>query len=317
MGGQIRVDSAPGRGSTFAFTARFALQPHPAEPTAAPPPVLLRKLPVLIVDDNATNRHILAEWLRGWQMEAAAAGDGLAAMDALWDAVTLGRPYALVLLDARMPDTDGLALAARIRKRSELSATRIILLTSGDRPGDMARSCELGIDARLLKPVQQDELLKMIYQVMSRTRGDELREAPTAGQELATAPAPATTPLHVLVAEDNEFSARLMEQLLVRAGHRVRLTANGREALALAQGGGFDLLLLDIHMPGLDGFAVVGALRERERATGGAFARHRLDGAVAQRRPRALPGGRHGRLPDQAGCARGSARGHRPAPSEG
>jgi CheY-like chemotaxis protein len=105
---------------------------------------------------------------------------------------------------------------------------------------------------------------------MSRTRGEEPREArPAAGRELATATARATAPLHVLVAEDDEFSARFMEQLLARTGHRVRLTADGREALSLAEGGGFDLLLLDIHMPGLDGFGVVGAIRERERATGG------------------------------------------------
>jgi two-component system, sensor histidine kinase and response regulator len=100
------------------------------------PPVLLQNLPVLVVDDNATNRHILEEWLRGWQMEPAAVGDGLAALDALWDAVRASRPYALVLLDARMPDTDGLALATKIRERAEFSPTRIILLTSGDRPGD-------------------------------------------------------------------------------------------------------------------------------------------------------------------------------------
>jgi two-component system, sensor histidine kinase and response regulator len=96
-------------------------------------------------------------------------GDGLAALSELWHAVGLGRPYALVLLDARMPDTDGLALAAQIRQRAELSATRIILLTSGDRPGDVARSRELRIDAHLLKPVQQDELLETIYRVMSRS----------------------------------------------------------------------------------------------------------------------------------------------------
>jgi len=170
MGGTISVDSAPGQGSTFAFTARFGLPPHPAEPSAAPPPVLLHDLPVLLVDDNATNRHILQEWLRDWQMEPAAAGNGVEAMDALWDAVSAGRPYALVLLDARMPDTDGLTLAAQIRKRAELSATRLILLTSGDRPGDWDRTRELRIDAHLLKPVQQEELLETIYQVMTRTR---------------------------------------------------------------------------------------------------------------------------------------------------
>ena len=123
MGGTITVESRPGRGSTFAFTARFGRQAHPREPVATRPPVLLHNLPVLIVDDNGTNRRILEEWLRGWQMEPAAVGEGWR----LWTlsgAVRCGRPYALVLLDGRMPDTDGLALAAKIRKRAELSATR-------------------------------------------------------------------------------------------------------------------------------------------------------------------------------------------------
>src|SRR5262249_51802497 len=108
--GTMTVDSAPGRGSTFAFTARFGQQPHPAEPVAPPPPVSLHDLPVLVVDDNATNRHILAEWLRGWKLNPTAVGDGMAAMDALWHRAANGRPYALVLLDARMPDADGLAV---------------------------------------------------------------------------------------------------------------------------------------------------------------------------------------------------------------
>src|SRR5205807_6166572 len=152
------------------------------------PPVPLRGLPVLVVDDNATNRHILQEWLRDWQMSPTAVGDGVATMDVLWDAASAGRPYPLVLLDARMPYTDGLALAARIRERAALSAIRIILLTSGDRPGDAARSRALRIDAHLLKPVQQDELLETIYQVMSRARGD----APAAtGPAGGRGPAPA------------------------------------------------------------------------------------------------------------------------------
>jgi CheY-like chemotaxis protein/HPt (histidine-containing phosphotransfer) domain-containing protein len=197
-------------------------------------------------------------------------GDGLAALDALWDAVSVGRPYALVLLDARMPDTDGLALAAKIRERAKLSSSRIILLTSGDRPGELARCRELPIDARLLKPVGQDELLETIRGVMGRPAG----AAPPAGRpgparEPVSAPAPAAAPLRILVAEDNEFNTQLLEQLLVRRGHRVRLAGNGRQALALLEEGGFDLLLLDVHMPELDGFQVIEAIRERERATGG------------------------------------------------
>jgi two-component system sensor histidine kinase/response regulator len=270
MGGTITVESRPGRGSIFTCTAKFGLQTDPPGPIVARPPVLLHDLPVLIVDDNGTNRRILEEWLRGWQMEPAAVGEGLAALDALWGAVSIGRPYALVLLDARMPDTDGLALAAKIRNRAELAATRIILLTSGDRPGDPALSRQLRIDANLLKPVQQDELLETIFRVMSRAPG----EAPAAPwpaptRQAASAPALTVAPLHILVAEDDEFSAEILEQLLIRRGHRVRLAKNGREALGLTENAGFDLLLLDVHMPELDGLQVVQEVRERERAIGG------------------------------------------------
>ena len=264
MRGQITVESEPGRGSTFAFTAQLGLQPHPPGPHTLGPPVLLHELPVLVVDDNATNRHILEQWLRGWKMEPAAVGDGLAALDALWDAVTVGRPYALVLLDARMPDTDGLALAAKIRKRPALFATRIILLTSGERPGDWDRIREQRIDAHLLKPVQQDELLETIYRVMSRANGDAPRAAGPDGE-----PESAAALLRILVAEDNEINAQLLERLLARRGHRVRVANNGREALSLALEGVFDLLFLDVHMPELDGFQVIRAIRERERSTGG------------------------------------------------
>src|SRR5207249_9633232 len=236
-------------------------------------PVSLHNLPVLLVDDNATNRHILAEWLRGWQLDPTAVGDGMAAVDALWHRAANGRPYALVLLDARMPDADGLTVAAMIRERAELAATRIILLTAGERPGDPARVRELRIDAQLLKPVQQDELLEAIYRVMSRRddkvtgwQGDKVTEI--NARPVTLSPCHPVT-LSVLVAEDNELSAQVLEQALVRQGHRVRLASNGREVLTLAEQGGFDLLLLDVHMPELDGFQVVQAVRERELTAGG------------------------------------------------
>ncbi|HEV3299877.1 MAG TPA: PAS domain S-box protein, partial [Planctomycetaceae bacterium] len=270
MGGQISVNSSAGDGSTFTFTARFGLQPHSTEPATVQAPVLLRNVPVLVIDDNATNRQILLQWVRGWEMDAAVAGDGVAAMDALWEAAARGRPYPLVLLDARMPDTDGLALAAQIRKRAELCGTRIILLSSGDRPADWDRTRGLRIEAHLLKPIQKDELLDMIHQVMARTAADELRQARSpSGEEIATAPVSSSRALDILLAEDDEFSSRFMQQLLARHGHRIRLTANGRETLSLAENDDFDLLLLDIHMPELDGFDVVKAIRERERASGG------------------------------------------------
>ena len=270
MGGKITLESEPGRGSLFAFTARFGRQPHAAEQITARPPVLLHNLPVLIVDDNITNRRILEEWLRGWQMKPVAVGDGVAAIDALWHSTSCGRPYALVLLDARMPDVDGLVLAAQIRQRAELSGTRIILLTSGDRPGDLTRYREQRVNAHLLKPIQQDELLETIYRVMSRANGDAPPAARTEGAgEPARGPVSAEVPLRILVAEDNDFNAQLFEQLLVRRGHLVWMANNGREALSRVEGGAFDLLLLDVHMPELDGFQVIRAIRERERSTGG------------------------------------------------
>jgi CheY-like chemotaxis protein/HPt (histidine-containing phosphotransfer) domain-containing protein len=273
MGGRITVESEVGRGSTFSFTARFARQATPSgtPADAAPPPGLLRDLRVLVVDDNAANRHIVERWLAGWGMAPTSVGDGMAAMDALWHAVAVGKPHALLVLDARMPDTDGMTLAAKIRERAELSGSRIILLTSGDRPGDLARHRDLRVEGHLLKPVQQDELLGTIYSVMGRAAGtsDPAAVATRTGPpESAAATSRAVAPLRILVAEDSEFNAQLMEKLLAKPGHSVRLVSNGREALALASAADFDLLLLDLHMPELDGFQVIRAIRERERGTG-------------------------------------------------
>jgi CheY-like chemotaxis protein len=267
MGGQITVDSVPGQGSTFAFIAHFGLQPHPPETAAYLPAELC--VPVLIVDDNATSRHILEDWLRAYSMEPAVACDGATAMAALWRGVAQRRPYPLALLDASMPDIDGLALAAKIRQQSELSATRLILLTSGDRPGDRARARQLAINASLLKPLQKQELMETILWVMGHP-GDS--EGPLVSSPVAPPAIPdglAGAPLRILAAEDNDFNRDLLEHVLARSGLAAVMAVNGLEALALVEREPFDLLLLDVHMPELDGFQVVAAIREHERTAGG------------------------------------------------
>jgi PAS domain S-box-containing protein len=265
MEGAIAVESQPGRGSTFTFTARLRRQQTLAPTPTATPTVVLQNVPVLVVDDNATNCRILAEWLRGWQMRPSTVNSGLAALDALWHGTACGRPYQLVLLDARMPDADGLTLAAQIRQRAELNATRIVLLTSGDRPADYACLREQRISAHLLKPVLQEELLETINLVM---RQNHAANPPTSTPVALSERHSTASPLHILVAEDNAFNSQLLEQLLTRRGHRVSLATDGQEALVRTKTDTFDLLLLDVHMPKLDGFQVIHGIREHEQATG-------------------------------------------------
>ena len=273
MGGQITVESEPGRGSTFRFTAQFGLQPHPPSGPHERPLVDLHGLRVLVVDDNATNRQILEEWLRGWHTEPLAVADGFKALEALWRGVATGRPFALVLLDVRMPGTDGLAVAESILRNPELAATRIILLTSEDLHGDIARYRQLGIAAYAMKQVPQEELLEIIYRVLSRPDHADLtldRMNPFATALVSTplTPAASPRPLRILVAEDNPFNQRLVEHLLSQKGHDVRLASDGLEALAALDHDSFDLMLLDVHMPGCDGFQVIEALRQREQTMG-------------------------------------------------
>ncbi len=270
MDAAISLESQPGRGSTFSFTARFGRQPGPPEPGALRPQVSLESLRALTVDDNATNQCVLEEWLRGWEMQPSVRGDASGALNVLGDSTANGQSYALVLLDSQMPNPDGLSLAASIREQPGLSATRIILLTSGDLPRDRARLRGLRIDAHLLKPVQQEELLETIYQVMSRGEcSSGISRRPTWAPAAIPARLQAAAPLRVHVAEVDEFSAQLVMEVFTRRGYAPRLAKDGLEALERAGGHAFDLFLLDVHMPGLDGFQVVRKTRQREDASGG------------------------------------------------
>ncbi|MFT3694334.1 MAG: ATP-binding protein [Kofleriaceae bacterium] len=167
MHGEISVESKVGHGSTFTCTMVVTAGLLEDKPIV---PEIQRGLRVLVIDDNAVNRQILESWLRAAQLVPTLVGDGVAAMDTLWHAVASGVPFPIILLDSRMPDIEGVALATKIRERTELASSRIIVLASGERPGELERFRELGVEAHLLKPVPREELLEAIRLVMMETR---------------------------------------------------------------------------------------------------------------------------------------------------
>ena len=266
MGGRIWVDSEAGQGSTFHFTARFGLTgagaapPPPAGRGGATPPLL--GVPVLIVDDNATNRRILHEVLTNWRMRPRAVDGGAAALAVLSEAAAAGEPYPLVLLDGHMPEMDGFTLAGKIQADPALNGATVLMLTSAGQPEDVERCRQLGVRAYLTKPIRQSELLETI---LSTLGGSPLHA------RLASADAPAAPgrrPLRILVAEDNVVNQKLAQHLLGKHGHAVVLADTGREAVEALEKQTFDLVLMDVQMPEMDGFEATAEVRRREAGTG-------------------------------------------------
>ena len=263
MGGDIRVESVLGAGSTFHFAVRLGVHPGLA-PEPPPGRVDPAGLPILVVDDNATNRAMLTEILLNWRMRPVAVGDGEAALAALRDRAASGEPFALVLLDAVMPGMDGFAVVERIQGDPGLAGSTIMMLSSADRTGDAARCRGLGVSRYLRKPVTQSELFDAIADALaSAAPAPEDRPGPAVLRA-----AEGFRPLRILLAEDNEVNQELVAQMLRRAGHAVVVAGDGRKALAAFDAGGIDLALMDVQMPELDGFAVTAAIRLREEAIG-------------------------------------------------
>ena len=220
---------------------------------------------MLVVDDNATNRRILEEVLTQWRMRPRAVAGARAALEEMEAAEREGRPYPLVLLDANMPVMDGFDLAAKVQQSPRLAGASIMMLSSGARPGDRARCFELGISAYLTKPVKQSDLMDTIVGVLA-SRLEKQKARPR--KEAPRLP-PGGRRLRVLVAEDNAVNQQVAAGMLERVGHEAVVAANGREALALLEREAFDLVLMDVQMPELDGLETTAAIRERERVTGG------------------------------------------------
>ncbi len=264
MGGRLWVESELGRGSAFQFTASFALADQKMDPIAPLDAESLQDLPVLIVDDNKTNRIILEEILKHWRMSPSAAEGGRAGLAALGQALQSGKPFPLVLLDAHMPEFDGFEVAEQIRRDPRLAGASIMMLTSDHQLGDSERCRALSISTFLTKPITQSDLFDAILVAL----GKRPQLIPAAVQ---TAPEEVETDgcsLRILLVEDNLMNQTLALRLLTKRGHNVTLTSNGREALQeLEDAGfhGFDVVLMDVQMPEMDGLEATAAIRAREK----------------------------------------------------
>jgi signal transduction histidine kinase/CheY-like chemotaxis protein len=270
MGGRLWVESEAGKGSTFHFTARCHLQPAGAGEAAASP-AQLEGLAVLVVDDNATNCRILEDVLRNWRMNPTTARGGAEALRALDRAAAAGEPFPLVLLDAVMPEMDGFALAAEIRKRPELAGAAIMMLSSGDRRGDAERCRALGLVRYLVKPVKQSDLMDALVEALGASGPAAERPVRLAGPAMVGAArraAPVCRPLRVLLAEDNVVNQRLAIRLLEKQGHTVTPVLNGLAAVEAIGKQAFDVVLMDVQMPILDGFEATARIRRDEAAAG-------------------------------------------------
>ena len=264
MGGQMWVDSRFGAGSTFHFTVAVGVADEITLQSGLRESVKLQGIKVLVVDDNSTNRRILEETLRSWKMLPVAAAGAREALECLRRARADGEPFRLVLTDSQMPDEDGFELVEHMRRESGRDDPVIMMLTSGDRPGDIARCERLGIASYMLKPVKQSELFDAVSRSLGGLVVGRKRRETQIDERLKRAGS-----LRVLLAEDSLVNQKLAVALLEKYGNSVVVANTGRAALAALETGPFDLVLMDVQMPEMDGYEATAAIRQRERQSGG------------------------------------------------
>jgi signal transduction histidine kinase/CheY-like chemotaxis protein/ligand-binding sensor domain-containing protein len=277
MGGRIWVESMVGQGSTFHFTPNFGISKL-VESSKPAEEAQLNGMRVLVVDDNLTNRRILERFLVGWGLQPTLTDNGQQALDTLAQALDAQQPFPLVLTDSHMPEMDGFQLAEAIRKNPELAGATIMMLTSAGKRGDAARCRELGLAGYLTKPVGRGELLEAVLRVVGSKPSAENPALATRRSLREEGRA-----LRILLAEDNLVNQRMALRLLEKHGHNVFIAANGRQALERLEIETFDLLLMDVQMPEMDGFEATATIRKKEGATGGhipivAMTAHALQG---------------------------------------
>ncbi len=273
MSGIIWLESTEGKGSTFYFTACFNVQKKAKQENLPIAPEDLKDVPVLIVEKNATTRRILQEMVGALQTQVTAVDGGMAAQREMEKANEAGTPFALVLLESNSPELDGFELAEQIKQNPELADTIIMMLPTVGKRGDASRCRELGISVYLTKPILQTELLDAIKTVQTRSADGHKQNA----RKVEDQPAELVTRhslreekqrLSILLAEDNKINQKVAVRLLEKRGHSVEVAYDGAEALALLKLGHFDLILMDIQMPTLDGLEATAVIRENEKETG-------------------------------------------------
>jgi signal transduction histidine kinase/CheY-like chemotaxis protein len=267
MGGTLTVDSEPGRGSAFHFVVRLATVADPER--IWPAPASMAGHEVLVVDDNATNRKILVELLQAWGLRPTAVSSVPQALVFLTNATRNGHPIPLVLTDSHMPNADGFALAAEIKRMPTLADAVVLMLTSGDYQGDLQRCKEIGVAAYLTKPVRQAELQAAITNALHARRVRPAAPAAPPSDARRTAPvAPASdvSARQILVVEDNTTNQKLAVAILAKEHFHAVVADSGQRALEIyrERGSDFDLILMDVQMPGMDGLETTGAIREME-----------------------------------------------------
>jgi PAS domain S-box-containing protein len=267
MGGEIGVDSEPGEGSTFWFNVTFervSQQENGDQQTWAD----LRGVRVLVVDDNATNRRVFARMLESFGCQVTAVASGLEVMPALFRGLLTNAPYRLVLVDMQMPVMDGEETLRAIRREPLTQDIKVIVLTSMGRRNELSRVNEMGCSGYLLKPIKQSQLRETLELALGSKRGD-LQRVNGRRRSRITGPfmkSLTARGLRILLAEDNEINQKMTRALLTRYGHTVDVCSNGIEAVEAAQQATYDIILMDVQMPDMDGFTASRTIRQMEEA---------------------------------------------------
>ncbi|MFO8033072.1 MAG: response regulator [Desulfohalobiaceae bacterium] len=265
MEGEIKVESQEGKGSTFWFTAVFGLSHHQVEAASPSLPAELRGMTILIVDDNPTNLEILSKQLSSWDVRPVEARDGEIALQELQAAYASGNPPGMVITDAQMPGMDGLELSRTVRVDKRFQDIPLVLLTSIGQSGDARRFAEAGVDASLNKPVRKSELFDTLATVLDHVRQPSKATSRSTSQRKRHAAERPFLRGHVLLVEDNKVNQQVALAMLKKLGLSVELVSNGLEALEAIKSDSFDLVLMDVQMPEMDGLEATREIRSREQ----------------------------------------------------